>query len=280
MTDLDVMLITHTRAAYTALSLPRLLETCPEGSRVWVWHNGTDREVLDVIAAHEDHPRLHRVHRSEENVGLRPAMNWLWTEARGTYLSKVDDDSLMEPGWVEHLTRALSASPTFGVLGSWRFLPEDWDEELARPKVETMHGVTLLRNHWVQGSGHMFRRSLVDEVGTLQPGQSFPSWCIRVAQRGYVNGWPMPMVREEHMDDPRHPLTAFRNEAAYQEARPLSALHTGATTLAEWLEQTKQDARSVQAASLDLRRFSGWRRKLTHGRRRLRKALTGKNAWT
>lgn len=280
MSDLDVLLITHARPGYTALSLPRLLETTPEGSRVWVWHNGGDQEVLDVIEQHRSHPRLHRVHHSPENIGLRPALNWLWTEAEGTYLSKVDDDSLMEPGWVEHLTSSLAASPEFGVLGSWRFLPEDWDEELARPKVQELHGVTLLRNLWVQGSGHVFRRSLVAELGPLQTGQSFPNWCIRAAARGYVNGWPLPLVREEHMDDPRHPLTAFRDEASYQASLPLSAKHTGATTLAEWLAQTKEDARAVQAASLDVRHYIGWRRKLIHARRRLRRAVTGKNAWT
>jgi glycosyltransferase involved in cell wall biosynthesis len=274
------MLVTHNRARYTSLTLPRLLETCPEGSRVWVWHNGSDRDVLDVIDQHRGHARLHRVHVSPENVGLRPALNWLWTEAEGEFLSKVDDDSLMEPGWVEHLMRAHHAWSGFGVLGSWRFPEEDWDETVAARKITELHGVRILRNHWVQGSGHMFRRSLVTEMGALQPGQSFPAWCLRVAQKGYVNGWPLPLVREEHLDDPRHPLTDFVDEASYQASLPLSAKHTRALTLADWLEQTKSDARAVQGASLDLRQYIGWRRKLIHARRRVRRLVTGKNAWT
>jgi glycosyltransferase involved in cell wall biosynthesis len=274
------MLVTHNRARYTSLTLPRLLETCPEGSRVWVWHNGSDRDVLDVIDQHRGHPRLHRVHHSPENVGLRPALNWLWTEAEGEFLSKVDDDSLMEPGWVEHLMQAHHAWSGFGVLGSWRFPEEDWDEALASRKIAEMHGVRILRNHWVQGSGHMFRRSLVGELGALEPGMSFPAWCLRAAQRGYVNGWPLPLVREEHLDDPRHPLTDFTDEATYQASLPLSAQHTRALTLADWLEQTKNDALAVQGASLDLRQYIGWRRKLIHARRRVRRIVTGKNAWT
>ena len=247
---------------------------------MWVWHNGGDRDVLDVIGASRDHPRFHRFHHSTENVGLRPALNWLWLEAQGTFLSKIDDDSLMEPGWVQHLTGALQAWPGFGVLGTWRFPPEDWNEELARQKIEVLHGVEVLRNHWVQGSGHAFRRDLITEVGALREGEGFPGWCLRVAGRGYVNGWPLPLVREEHLDDPRHPLTAFTDEEAYQAALPLSALHTGATTLAEWLTQTREDARAVQGASLDLRQYVGWRRRVIHGRRRLRRLVTGKNAWT
>jgi cellulose synthase/poly-beta-1,6-N-acetylglucosamine synthase-like glycosyltransferase len=276
---LDVVLITHDRPRYTALTLPRLLQTCPEGSRVWVWHNGPDRAVLDVVEQHLDHPRLHRFHHSPENLGLRAAINWLWSEAEGEYLSKVDDDSLMEPGWVEHLTGSLAAWRGFGVLGSWRFPPEDWDEALAAPKVAELHGVRLLQNLWVQGSGHVFRRELVDEVGLLTEKVNFVGWCLRVARAGYVNGWPLPVVREEHLDDPRHPLTAFTDEAAYQAARPLSSKVTRADTLTEWLEQTRGDARTVQSASLDVRQWFGWRRKVIHARRRVRFAVTGKNAW-
>lgn len=280
MSDLDVVLITYNRARYTELSLPRLLDGCPEGSRVWVWHNGTDPDVLAVIDRYRDHPRFHRFHHSVENVGLRPAINWLWREAEGTYLSKVDDDSLMEPGWVEFLTGALAAWPGFGVLGSWRFLPEDFDEALARQKTETLHGVTVLKNLWVQGSGHVFRRDLVAEVGLLTEGQSFPGWCIEVARRGYVNGWPIPFVREEHMDDPRHEHTVFTDDAAFLSNRPLSAKATGVATVAEWLAQTRHDALTVQRASLDVRARTGWRRKVVHGRRRLQKMVTGRSPWT
>lgn len=279
-TGLDVVLITHDRPRYTSLSLPRLLSTMPADGRVWVWHNGDDREVLDVIEPHLDHPRLHRFHHSPENLGLQAAINWVWTEAEGRFVSKVDDDSLMEPGWVEHLSSALDAWDGLGVLGSWRFLPEDWDEVRASPKIAEVHGVRLLRNHWVQGSGHMLRRDLVRELGPLRPGLSFVGWCLQAAKAGYVNGWPLPLVAEEHLDDPRHPLTAFTDEAAYQAAMPLSARATGATTLAEWLAQTRNDAAHVQVATLDLRHYIGWRRKFIHARRRVRRLATGKNGWS
>ncbi len=279
-TGVDVVLVTHDRPRYTSLSLPRLLGTMPEDGRVWVWHNGGNREVLDAIEPHLDHPRLHRFHHCPENLGLQAAINWVWTQAEGRFVSKVDDDSLMQPGWVEHLSGALDAWDGFGVMGSWRFLPEDWDEERASRKITEMHGVRLLRNHWVQGSGHLLRRDLVAELGPLRPGLNFVGWCLQAAKKGYVNGWPLPLVAEEHLDDPRHPLTAFTDEAAYAAALPLSAKATGATTLAEWLEQTRSDAASVQNATLDLRHYGGWRRKVIHARRRLRSLRTGRSTWT
>jgi hypothetical protein len=204
----------------------------------------------------------------------------LWTEAEGLYLSKVDDDSLMEPGWVEKLSGALDTWDGFGVLGSWRFLPEDFNASLAAPKIRDFHGISVLQNLWVQGSGHMFRRDLVDQFGPLSPGKTFPSWCIDVARSGLVNGWPMPFAREEHMDDPRHPHTLFVDDEAFLRLRPLSAKATGVSTVAEWLEQTKHDAWTVQRASLDWRNRYGWRRKLIHLRRRIRAMATGRSPWT
>ena len=277
---LDVVLVTHDRPLYTTLSLPRLLETMPADGRVWVWHNGGNREVLDVVRSHADHPRLHRVHHDTTNGGLQPAINWVWLEGQGRFVSKVDDDSLMEPGWAQHLSRSLDAWDGFGVLGSWRFLPEDWDAERAAPKIAERHGVRLLRNHWVQGSGHMLRRDLVAELGPLRPGVNFVGWCLRAARAGYTNGWPLPLVAEEHLDDPRHPLTSFTDEAAYAASLPLSAKATRATTLAEWVEQTHSDAAHVQVAGLDIRQWFGWRRKVIHARRRLAALRTGKMPWS
>jgi glycosyltransferase involved in cell wall biosynthesis len=279
MSDADILLITHNRPAYVALSLPRLLETCPDGSRVWVWHNGQNADVLAEIDRHRGHPRLHRYFHSEENVGLRPAVNWLWNNAEGRFVSKVDDDSLMEPGWIQRLTNCLEQWERFGVLGTWRFEDEDFDEALAAPKIQEVHGVRLLRNHWVQGSGHMLRRELVKEFGPLGPTQSFTSWCLDVARSGYVNGWPMPFVREEHMDDPRHPSTMFVDDEAFRAYRPLSAVATGVETLGEWADQMKASARVVQGASLDMRQYFGWRPKARNARRRLRSVLTGRAPW-
>ena len=44
--SIDILMITYNRPEYTRLSLERLLATCDESMRVWVWHNGTDEETL------------------------------------------------------------------------------------------------------------------------------------------------------------------------------------------------------------------------------------------
>jgi GT2 family glycosyltransferase len=279
MPSADLVMITYRRPQYVRLSLASLLEHCPPDSRVWVWHNGDHQETLDVVESFRDHPRFHAFHHSVANVGLRDPINWLWTEAKGDFLSKIDDDCVLEPTWVEQLSAALTAYERFGVLGSWRFQPEDYREELASQKLQTYAGHTVLRNHWVQGSGFLFRREILADVGVLLPDETFTRWCLRVARAGYVNGWLFPFVHEDHMDDPRSPNTLYTSDEAFLALRPLSAIATGVESVADWLEQTRRDAIDVQSASLDLKHYSGWRFRRKNLARRVRKTLTGRAPW-
>ncbi len=148
--EVDVLMITFRRPHYTEMSLARLLDSVDESVRVWVWHNGEDAETLDVVRSFEDHPRFHRLHVSPENQRLRAPTNWLWENAEGAYLSKVDDDCLVPERWVETLREAHEAEPRFGVVGCWRFQDEDFLPNVAGPKIETFSG------------GHRRRRLLSD----------------------------------------------------------------------------------------------------------------------
>ena len=98
----DVLMITYNRPDYTRLALSELLARCDASMRVWVWHNGDDAETLALVRSFEDHPRFHRFHHSEQNVGLTAPTNWLLADATGAYLSKVDDDCVVPLNIVPH----------------------------------------------------------------------------------------------------------------------------------------------------------------------------------
>lgn len=280
MSGIDIIMITYNRPEYVRLSLPHLLDASPPDARIWVWHNGTDQHTLDAVRAVRGHPRLYRFHHSPENVGLREPTNWLWREAAGDLLGKVDDDCLQDPGWLPRLRRAHADVPGFGVIGAWRFPDEDSDPALIAAKLaEFPGGHRLLRNHWVQGSGYLVKRETVHQAGLLAAGESFTTWCLRTARLGWINGWYHPFVREDHMDDPRSPNTIYRTDADLAARPPLSATATGVRGIAEWTEHMRHSARLVQAASLDLRHYQGWRWRRRVMARRIRRTLTGRAPW-
>lgn len=276
----DVVMITYRSAGYLHLSLPRLLATLGDEDRVWLWHNGDDEATLEALRPFVADPRVARFHHSRQNVGLREPTTWLWQESAARFVSKVDDDCLVAPGWIDTLAAAHEANPGFGVIGSWRHPQEDLRPELAARKIQTFAGGhRLLLNLWVQGSGYLVRRALVREHGPLGSEESFTQYCIRLARRGAVNGFYYPFVPEEHMDDPRSPHSLIRTDADLQHRMPLSARANGVSTVEDWVAQLRQSALVLQTASTDPRRYGPLRSKLTGARRRARRMLGKAARW-
>jgi len=270
----DVLMITYNRPQYTRLSLKRLLETADDDTRIWVWHNGTDEETLEIVQSHLGHPRFHQFHHSHENAKLTEPTNWLWRESEGVLLGKVDDDCLVPPNWIETLVSAHESNPALGVVGCWHFQNDDFEMELARPKIRQIAGEhQILLNCWVGGSGYLMKRACVDKMGLLRDGLNFTKYCTQLAARGWMNGWYYPFILQDHMDDPRSPNTLFLSDEDFRRYRPLSAARSGAETIEDWQSQLRESARAVQAAPFDPLYYVGWRSKARGLVGRLRKIL-------
>ncbi len=273
MKTIDILMITYRRPRYTRLALGRLLETCNDNMRVWVWHNGDHAETLEVVQSFAQHPRMHRIHHCPENQRLNGPTNWFFTESKGDFVTKVDDDCLMPYGWAETLTQAMADEPRFGILGCWRFQEEDFDPALANWKIQSFGRHKVLRNMWVEGSGYLMRRECVEKVGLILPKRTFSDYCIRVGGLGYINGWYWPPLRQPHLDDPREPLSEIKTDEDLLKNLPLSAQRAGIRTRADWTARLQRSAREVQCASIDPRIYVGWRRKLRNGVARLKKLM-------
>lgn len=254
MTDtrsIDILMITYRRPHYTRLALDRLLATCDESMRVWLWHNGDHAETLELVKSYESHPRVHRFHHCPENLRLREPTNWLFRESTGAFVTKVDDDCLMPFGWADTLRAAMDEEPRFGMLGCWRFQEEDFDADLAGKKIQTFGRHKVLRNMWVEGSGYLMRRACVQQAGPIRERESFSTYGIRVGCAGWINGWYWPPLRQAHLDDPREPLSAIKSDADVLENLPLSAIRANIRTRAAWINRLQRSAREVQTASIE-----------------------------
>ncbi|MBS3803298.1 MAG: glycosyltransferase family 2 protein [Oleiphilaceae bacterium] len=274
MTTIDILMITYNRPDYTRLALSRLLATCDRNMRVWLWHNGNDEETLAIVRDALSHPNVYKFHHSIENKKLREPTNWLFDNAEGDFLSKVDDDCLMPDGWADTLRQAHADEEQFGVLGCWRFQEEDFVPNLARKKIqEFQKGHRLLVNCWIEGSGYLMRRACVEQAGRIRELENFTRYCIRLTELGWKNGWYYPFLHQEHMDDPRSPNTMLKTDEDLARRMPLTCKNFGATTIRQWTEIMKADAKYVQGASVDPAQYSGWRPKVRRLLGRVRRTL-------
>jgi len=276
----DVLMITYNRAEYTKLSLARLLESCDDEMRVWVWHNGDHQETLDVVKSMQDHPNFHHLEHSPENQKLRGPTNWFWEKSDGDFVTKVDDDCLLPDGWGADLRRMHLDNPELGIVGTWRFYDEDFVPHLANKKIiKLKREVEMMRNPWVQGSGYVMKREVIDQNGGIGEAESFPWYCIRAALAGWENGWAFPFIHEEHMDDPRSPFCLIKTDEDFMAQRPLSAINDNLETLADWAARVRYMAQLVQAASPDPRRHIGWWRRWNSLKRRAGSLIGLKEPW-
>jgi glycosyltransferase involved in cell wall biosynthesis len=273
----DVLMVTYNRPAYTRRALGELIRRSAATTRIWVWHNGNDEETLAVVREFEQY--LHRFHHSQENVRLTEPTNWLFENADGAYLGKVDDDCIVPEGWDEALRGAHEDELRLGVIGCWRFADEDFVPELAARKIRTFGGGRqLLVNMWIEGSGYLMKRECFDRLGPLRRGQSFTDYCIQIGRNGWVNGWIYPFLHQEHMDDPRAEHTGLRSDSDLLRALPLSARRSGVASLEDWLAQLRRSAREVQTAPIDPAYWSPMRRRLRRLRSLVRGVFTGISA--
>src|SRR5439155_14672632 len=172
----------------------------------------------------------------------------------GAYVSKVDDDCLMPEGWADVLRKAHEDVPAFGVLGCWRFRPEDFRPTIARQKiVEFAGGHRLLRNCWVEGSGFLMKRACLETRDRLRCGMGFSNYCLHLAAAGWVHGWYFPFLHQVHMHDPRSSFWLPLPDAQPNHGpNPTHAI--SARGQQEHVQHIRARAFYAQRASLDCRR--------------------------
>jgi hypothetical protein len=74
-----------------------------------------------------------------------------------------------------------------------------------------------------------------------------------------MNGWPLPFVVMDHMDDPRSEHTTIRCDADVKCRRGLTAEQRGIETLAQLRARVEAAALELQTCSSDWRDYVGWR---------------------
>lgn len=271
---IDLIFISYNRLDYTKLALASVLADPTEEFSLTIWDNGSTDGAREYLSSVND-PRIIKRVFSEENVGLRGAINYLFSKSSADLVGIVPNDLLVTAGWTRPIAQAHADVPEFGLIGCWHLGEEFFDEARARHKIQRFGRHQILRHPWTGGACGLVKLKAVRESGLLESDATPPYWR-RMAMKGYVNGYYFPLIPVEHMDYPwsKHFVFAGRMQ---------EWLESGATAKSHGI-RTVEDAKAWHQVVVgnilddpwDVKYYVGWRGKLRRIKTRMTDLFTSK----
>lgn len=174
-----IALCTYNRARLLARALDALLREPEIGadSEVLVVDNRSTDDTPVVAAAYAERYPFVRVVR-EERQGLSHARNRAYRSSGAAYVAYLDDDAVVEPGWLAAFFEALARSDHAGALGGpiypdFEEEPPWWfDAEYVTRRFGRREGPLgpLYVRQGFSGGNMAIRRDLLDALGGFDPG--------------------------------------------------------------------------------------------------------------
>jgi len=270
----DLVFVTYNRLDYTRRSLASILTDPTEEFSLTIWDNASTDGTVEYLKNEVRDRRIKKIVYSSTNIGQIYAVNSIWSESKADLLGKLDNDCIMTPGWTRILAKAHEDIPNLGMVACFHFFESDFDLKRAQHKIHTFGRHRILRHPWTCGTGFLFKRSVYQGLGPID-GNATTHYWIKMAQRGYINGFYYPLVFQEHMDDPKSQYCRLKDHAAFEAAKGVTVTleHPKVQDfngLYWWREEVLSN---LLDDPWDVRQYVGWRDRF----RRFRK--TAKRAW-
>lgn len=193
------------------------LEGCLESLRAQT-HRNLDVVLVDnassdgsVAFVRERYPEV-RIVESERNLGFVGGNNLGLAYATGEYVALLNNDNVTDPGWLQALLDAVQPDDVAGATGKVFSLDEPDRIIFTTPLINRYSARALWSAadvpqcdvHYLSGNNLLVKRSVIDEVGPLDPGYysyfEETDWCARMIVAGYrVVYAPAAKVRHKEL---------------------------------------------------------------------------------
>ncbi|MGH8692820.1 MAG: glycosyltransferase family 2 protein [Burkholderiales bacterium] len=173
-----VIILNYNGRCWLPRCLSTLAETRYENFRIVVVDNASSDDSLKIVS--EGFPSVEVIANGANlgfsegnNVGIRAAL-----ENGADYVVLLNPDTKVEPGWLGALIAAGESDARIGILGAVQFEYEgddfnDWTKTAAREHLDELRRLESARSYipmaWVEGACIAVKRSVLEEVGLLDP---------------------------------------------------------------------------------------------------------------
>jgi hypothetical protein len=260
---IEILFINCNRVGYTRQAMASLLADPTPDLAISIWDNASTDGTKEFLDSVRD-PRIKRKVLAQKNVYLTGAANEIFGNSDADLLAIIPDDFLVPAGWTQPLAAVHADLPQAGLISSWFLGKEFYDGDRARHKIQTFGRHRILRHPWTGGGAALFKRQAWEEAERFT-GIGTPDCWKRMAAKGYINGFLVPPIFVEHMDEPwsRH----YSGKPS-----PIRTLNGCATDEQVW-EFHLAILREILDGPWDIKHYQGWRGKLRSRWNRLRRRL-------
>ena len=258
---IDLIFISYNRLEYTKLSLASVLAEPKEEFSLTIWDNGSTDGTVEYLRDEVNDCRIDDIVLSNENLGLKGGVNYLFKKSSADLLGIIPNDFIVTPGWTRTLAQAHIDIPEFGMIGCWHFFPEDFDFERAKHKIRRFGGHQILQHPWTGGGAGLVKLEAVKNCGLLKSNSTTDYW-IKMALKGYINGFYYPLIYVEHLDDPRSKHSRLHRmsfEKAYQYIPAFQRGELG--NIEQYIQLHKKILDNLLTGPYDPEHYCGWRAK-------------------
>jgi glycosyltransferase involved in cell wall biosynthesis len=260
MMGIDLAFVTYNRLEYTKLALASILADPSEEFSLTIWDNASTDGTVEYLKEMISDPRVKDIIFSKENVGQIAAVNAIWSNSQADLIGKLDNDCLMTPGWTRILAAAHRDIKELGAIACWHYAMDDFEYERAKHKIQVFGNHQILRHPWTCGAGVILKRETFVRLGPMK-GWDTTSYWLRMAQKGYINGFYYPLVLQEHMDDPKSKHCLLKDDATIEKMREITCVlrYHNIRTMADRWTRREMILHNLLDEPWDVKYYTGWR---------------------
>jgi len=180
--DVSILIPVFNRLDLTRDCIDSIHAHSPRGRfEIVVVDNGSTDGVSEYLREQHQSGRLHAI-LNPKNLGFAPACNQAAAAARGRHLLFLNNDTEVQPGWLEPLVRVLDTDPVAAAVGSKLLFPDGSLQHV---------GVVLVEDQ-VSGHGlspyHLYYREPADLPAANQPRtyRVLTAACVLMRRSAFV----------------------------------------------------------------------------------------------
>jgi len=203
----DILYLTHNRIASTKLTLPRLLNSTTYPFDLTIVDNassdGTPDYLREVAERHEFSAKINLICH-DTNHGLAKPTNEFWRKSQADLVGKIDNDILVENGWLETLVKAHEKISNLAVVGGFHFPKKVFNYQKCKHNIFSYSGVHILRQPHI-GGNYIAKKEILDKNGFLDESAitikmgGWTKYQHKLTKQDFIIGYYFPLIFFTHI---------------------------------------------------------------------------------